>query len=196
MPTLQAVMGHAAASPSLTVADVDTAFQSLKTVKGKGSSTARQAQLGDLFGKATAEEQDFLLRLIVGELRQGALEGVMLEAVAAAADIPAAEVRRAATLAGGIPQVARAALSGAGLAALLHPLDAAGAARCWRNRPRTSRPRSRTSAPRCSNGSSTARASRCTSAASEVRVFTRNLNDVTSRVPEVRRRGENDRCAI
>ena len=115
--SLQAVMGHAAASASLTVAHVDAAFQNLKTVKGKGSSSARQTQLGDLFGRATAEEQDFLLRLIVGELRQGALEGVMLEAVAAAAALPAADIRRAATLAGGLPQVAHAALSGAGLGA-------------------------------------------------------------------------------
>ena len=84
--TLQAVMGQAADSATLTVSEVDAAFQKLKTVKGKGSSTARQAQLRDLFGKATAEEQDFLLRLIVGELRQGALEGVMLEALAAAAE--------------------------------------------------------------------------------------------------------------
>ena len=63
-------------------------------------SSARRSCVS-LFAKATADEQDFLVRLIVGELRQGALEGVMLEAVAAAAQLPAAEVRRAAMFAGG-----------------------------------------------------------------------------------------------
>ncbi len=109
--SLKSAMGSPAAAPALTLLDVDGAFQRLKTVKGKGAGAARQRQLKELFEKATAEEQDFLLRLIVGELRQGALEGVMLEAVAAAAGLPAAEVRRAATFAGGIAQVARAALA-------------------------------------------------------------------------------------
>src|SRR6185503_4666399 len=105
-------MGNPASSASLTVQEVDGAFKGLKAIKGKGSAAARESELKNLFGKATAEEQDFLLRLIVGELRQGALEGVMLEAVAAAAELPGAEIRRAATHAGGIPQVARAALTG------------------------------------------------------------------------------------
>ncbi|HEX7249372.1 MAG TPA: hypothetical protein VF262_03185, partial [Burkholderiales bacterium] len=99
--SLKTVMGNAAAAPALSVGDVDGAFQALRTVKGKGSAATREARLKNLFGKATPEEQDFLLRLIVGELRQGALEGVMLEAVAAAAALPPAEVRRAATFAGG-----------------------------------------------------------------------------------------------
>ena len=182
--TLQAVMGHAAPLASLTVAEVDTAFQNLKTVKGKGSSTARQAQLGDLFGKATAQEQDFLLRLIVGELRQGALEGVMLEAVAAAAELPAADIRRAATLAGGLPQVAHAALSGAGLGAfsirLLQPVL-----------PMLAQPADDVAAALKDLGTALlewkldgARV-QVHKSGNEVRVFTRNLNDVTSRVPEV-----------
>ena len=79
--------------------------------RARARPRTRSARLKELFGKATAEEQDFLLRLIVGELRQGALEGVMLEAVAAAASLPPAEVRRAATFAGGIAPVARAALA-------------------------------------------------------------------------------------
>src|SRR6185369_10783849 len=113
--TLRSAIPDPAAAPMLTVTDVDAAFERLKGLKGKGSAGQRAEQLKGLFSKATAEEQDFLLRLIVGELRQGALEGVMLEAVAAAADLPPAEVRRAATFAGGIPQVARAALEGGGL---------------------------------------------------------------------------------
>jgi DNA ligase 1 len=182
--TLQGVMGHAAASASLTVADADAAFQNLKTVKGKGSSTARQTQLGNLFGKATAEEQDFLLRLIVGELRQGALEGVMLEAVAMAAELPAADIRRAATLAGGLPQVAHAALSGAGLGAfsirLMQPVL-----------PMLAQPAEDVAAALKDLGTALlewkldgARV-QVHKSGSEVRVFTRNLNDVTSRVPEV-----------
>jgi DNA ligase-1 len=182
--TLQAVMGHAAASASLTLADVDAAFHTLKTVKGKGSSTARQTQLGDLFGKATAEEQGFLLRLIVGELRQGALEGVMLEAVAMAAALPAADIRRAATLAGGLPPVAYAALSGAGLGAfsirLMQPVL-----------PMLAQPAEDVSAALNDLGTALlewkldgARV-QVHKAGDEIRVFTRNLNDVTARVPEV-----------
>jgi len=182
--TLQAVMGQAAASASLTVADVDAAFQNLKTVKGKGSSAARQAQLGDLFGKATVAEQDFLLRLVVGELRQGALEGVMLEAVASAAELPAADIRRAATLAGGLPPVAHAALSGAGLDAfsirLMQPVL-----------PMLAQPAEDVAAALKDLGTALlewkldgARV-QVHKSGSEVRVFTRNLNEVTSRVPEV-----------
>jgi len=76
--------GHADA-PRLSLADVDAVFQRLKNVKGKGAAEARTALLRELFQRATADEQDLLVRLIVGELRQGALEGIMLEAVAAAA---------------------------------------------------------------------------------------------------------------
>jgi DNA ligase-1 len=99
----------------LTLQDVDDAFQSLKESRGKGSAETKQRVLQGLFTRATLEERDFLVRLIVGELRQGALEGVMLEAVASAAGLPATEVRRAATFAGGLAPVALAALhEGAG----------------------------------------------------------------------------------
>ncbi len=101
----------AAAAPSLTIREVDAAFEILKNTRGKGAAALRQSRLNELLGKATAEEQDFLVRLIVGELRQGALEGVMLEALAAAARLPPAQVRRAAMVAGGIAAVARAALA-------------------------------------------------------------------------------------
>ncbi len=78
---------------------------------GTGSTARRAALLGGLFGAATAEEQAFLRRLLTGELRQGALEGVMLEAIAAAADAPAAAVRRAFMLSGRLPETARLALT-------------------------------------------------------------------------------------
>src|SRR6185295_1796223 len=94
---------------------VDRTFDRLKTVKGKGAAGQRAALLRELFRRATANEQDFLVRLIVGELRQGALEGIMVDAVAAASGRPAAEVRRAVAFAGAIAPVAQAALAGEAL---------------------------------------------------------------------------------
>ena len=105
---LNAARGPAAAAASLALCEVDRTFHDLKKTTGKGSASARTALLKALLEKATAEEQSFLVRLVVGELRQGALEGVMAEAVAAATDTPAAQVRRAAMLAGGLVPVARA----------------------------------------------------------------------------------------
>ena len=105
---LQAARGPAAAAASLSLSQVDRAFGELKKTTGRGSASARAALLRALFEKATAEEQDFLARLVVGELRQGALEGIMVEALAAAAQTPSAQVRRAAMLAGGLLPVARA----------------------------------------------------------------------------------------
>jgi DNA ligase-1 len=98
--------------PSLTLTEVDAAFEDLKAIKGKGAAQRREARLTSLFERAMADEQDFLARLIIGELRQGALEGIMLDAVAAASGLKAADVRRAATFAGGVAPVARAALAG------------------------------------------------------------------------------------
>jgi DNA ligase 1 len=96
---------------TLTLSVAQQQLDSLKDIKGKGSAAARQAVLVHLFEQATASEQDFLARLLIGELRQGALEGVMAEAIADAASLPAADVRRAIMLAGAIPPVAEAALS-------------------------------------------------------------------------------------
>jgi DNA ligase-1 len=96
----------------LTVAGVDTAFTEIKAIAGKGSQALRADSVRALFGTATETEQTFLRRLLGGELRQGALAGVMADAVARASAIPAAEVRRAAMLAGDLPAVAAAALTG------------------------------------------------------------------------------------
>jgi len=101
-----------ATETSLTLMEVDSAFGEIKATKGKGAAQRRETLLKNLFERASAEEQDYLVRLIVGELRQGALEGIMFDAVAAAAGRPAAEIRRAATFAGGVAQVAKAALAG------------------------------------------------------------------------------------
>src|SRR6266571_40453 len=72
---LQAVRTAASDTPSLQILDVDTALARLASTAGKGSAASRSALLSTLFARATAEEQDFLFRLLTGELRQGALEG-------------------------------------------------------------------------------------------------------------------------
>jgi DNA ligase-1 len=102
----------AAARPSLTVIGVDAAFAAIGAVSGKGSQARRAELVGELFASATETEQMFLRRLLTGELRQGALAGVMADAVADAAQIPAAAVRRAAMLGGALPSVAAAGLTG------------------------------------------------------------------------------------
>ncbi len=102
----------AATDPTLTVAAVDATFTEIGAVSGKGSQARRAELVAGLFAAATDTEQTFLLRLLGGELRQGALAGVMADAVAKAADIPAAAVQRAAMLGGDLPAVAAAALSG------------------------------------------------------------------------------------
>lgn len=106
-----------APAASLTVAAVDATFSAIGAVAGTGSQSRRKELLGALFSAATADEQLFLRRLLSGELRQGALAGVMVDAVAKAADLPATAVRRAAMLGGDLAAVAAAALTG-GLAAL------------------------------------------------------------------------------
>jgi len=98
--------------PSLTVAAVDAAFSEIGAVAGKGSQARRTELIAELFGAATPAEQTFLRRLLGGELRQGALAGVMADALAKSAAVPAADVRRAAMLAGDLPTVASAVLAG------------------------------------------------------------------------------------
>jgi DNA ligase-1 len=98
-------------APSLLVKAVHDTFTEIGAVSGKGSQARRSALLAELFGAATEVEQTFLRRLLGGELRQGALLGVMADAVAKAAGVPGAEVRRAAMLAGDLPAVAAAALT-------------------------------------------------------------------------------------
>jgi len=107
----------AAEADSLTVLGVDAALSQIKAVSGKGSAAERKRLVEELFAAATAGEQRFLVRLLSGELRQGALDGVMTDAVAKAAEVPAAEVRRAVMLSGSLAVTAQAALGG-GSAAL------------------------------------------------------------------------------
>ena len=106
----KAAPSSAAQSAGITLRDVDAAFERIAQISGRGSAGERITVLGDLLARATAEEQRFLQRLLIGELRQGAQEGLMVEAIARAADVSAADVRRAVMLAGGPTAVAEAAL--------------------------------------------------------------------------------------
>ena len=108
---------QAAPQPTLTVTGVDATFSEIGAVSGKGAQARRAELVATLFAAATETEQTFLRRLLSGELRQGALAGIMADAVAKATDIPAAAVQRAAMLGGDLPAVAAAALS-SGAAAL------------------------------------------------------------------------------
>jgi DNA ligase-1 len=96
---------------TLTVAAVDDAFETIVRTAGPGSARQRAAQLRGLLERATAAEQDFLARLLFGELRQGAVEGVLAEAVARAAGIAPDSLRRAVMMAGDLAPVARAVLA-------------------------------------------------------------------------------------
>jgi DNA ligase-1 len=95
---------------TLSLAEVDRRIADIATSTGKGVTTRRAQALGELFALATPAERSFLARLLLGELRQGALAGVMTDAIASAADVPIAEVRRAVMYAPDIGAVARAAL--------------------------------------------------------------------------------------
>ncbi|ORT56465.1 ATP-dependent DNA ligase [Streptomyces sp. CB03238] len=100
-----------AADATLTVADTDAALTELARVAGPGAQAERQRLVRELMGAATAAEQQFLLRLLTGEVRQGALDAIALEGVAKAAAAPATDVRRAVMLEGSLPRVAQALLA-------------------------------------------------------------------------------------
>ncbi|MEV0298066.1 ATP-dependent DNA ligase [Nocardia sp. NPDC050710] len=115
--TLTALDGAPAAGAALRVSDVDAAFDELAATAGPGSVNRRKELLTTLWAAATADEQVFLLRLLSGELRQGALTAIVSEAVAVAADVPVDLVRRAYMLSGQLSVTAVAARTG-GAAAL------------------------------------------------------------------------------
>jgi DNA ligase-1 len=107
-----ATLAPAAAAPSLTIGDVDAALALLPGIKGAGAGGRRTELLRDLWSRATPAEREFLARLLLGELRQGALGGVMIDAIAAAAALPVSAVRRAAMYAKNLGAVASAAFRG------------------------------------------------------------------------------------
>ena len=165
-----------------------TPSREIRAMSGAGSQKRRAELLHAIFGAATEAEQDFLRRLLGGELRQGALLGVMSDAVAKAAEVPAAAVRRAAMLGGSLPAVAAAALRGGGDALAEFRLAGRGvrSARCSRRRRRRWPMRSSGSAAtRCSRPSSTAPGCRCTAPATTSRSSPDRWTTSPSRLPEV-----------
>jgi DNA ligase-1 len=172
--------------PVLTVLEVDAAFRAIGATSGPGSQAARREELNGLLSRATEPEQQFLARLLTGELRQGALQALMADALAKAAGAPAAQVRRALMLAGDLGAVATAALSsgGEGLATfrltLLQPIQ-----------PMLAQPATDITAALERFGEAAVEWKldgarlQVHVQGDEVHAFTRNLADVTDRVPEV-----------
>ena len=172
--------------PAVTVGELDRAVTELAELSGRGVRAARLAALGALFARSTADEQVFLRQLLGGELRQGALAGVMGDAIAAAFDVAAAAVRRAAMLAGDLGAVARRAADQgeSGLAGFMlqifRPLQ-----------PMLAQPGEDLQAAMARLGEAAlewkldgARV-QVHREGDQVRVFTRTLNEVTDAVPEV-----------
>jgi DNA ligase-1 len=186
--TLQAAKPeHAADAPTLDLARVDATLQRLANTTGKGSAQTKERLLGELFTRGTAAEQEFLLRLVMGELRQGALEGLVTEAVARAAGLEAEAVRRATMLAADLGRVARAALTqgAAGLTSfrveLLRPLQPMLAQAADDVAEALTRLGGEAAFEHKLDGARI----QVHKAGHEVRVFSRQLNDVTPAVPEV-----------
>jgi DNA ligase-1 len=176
----------AAAEASLDLLDVHRAFDRVAGVRGAGALRLRTSELTDLFGRATSSEQDFLARLLSGELRQGALEGVLAEAVAKAAGVAGDAVRQAAMLCGDLGEVAYAALN-EGAAAL-----ARFAIQIFRPvEPMLATPAESVEEALESFGEAAFELKldgariQVHKSGDEVRVFSRALRDVTAAVPEV-----------
>ncbi len=172
---------------SLTVQEVDQAFAELAELSGPGSSRARTEQLAALLGRATAPEQDLLRGLIFGELRQGALESQVQDGLAAAFGVPPAKVRRAAMLLSSTPAAAEllvtrgvAALDAVGLTVgtPVQPMLAA-------SEPGPEEAVARTGLPAVVDYKLDGIRLQVHRDGEQVRVFTRSLDDITSRVPEV-----------
>ena len=177
-----------ATEATLTIADVDAAFERLAALvgAGTGSNTGRRTELRDLLRAATPPEADLLWRLFVGELRHGALEGLVTDAVARANGLPLADVRRAAMLAGDLPTVAVLARTGGAqaLAAVgltvgrpVSPMLAATAADVA-----TALAQVGTASVEWKLDGARIQAHRD---GDEVRLWTRNLNEVTERLPGI-----------
>jgi DNA ligase-1 len=175
-----------AAEPSLSVVDVDAALRRMAAMEGVGSVVERRAVLAELLRRATAPEQRLLGAIVAGELRQGALAGVLAAGVAAAAGVGVADVQRAAMLLGSLPEAARRAVveGAAGLAAVaLEPLLAV--------QPMLASPADGIASALDGLGEALVEWKldgiriQAHRREGEVRLFTRNLNDATARLPGV-----------
>ncbi|WP_329013737.1 ATP-dependent DNA ligase [Micromonospora rifamycinica] len=176
-----------AAEPTLTVAAVDAAVDEIAAVHGPGSQARRRHLLTALLGVATADEQRFLVDLFRGELRQGAQAGLLADAIARAAEVPVAAVRRALLLVGDLRAVAVAARTG-GAAALagfglrvgrpLAPMLASSA-------PSVDAALAVTGVPAVVDVKLDGIRIQVHRSGDDVAVFTRSLDEITARVPEV-----------
>jgi DNA ligase-1 len=183
--------GHsnAPSDPSLTLTVVDAAFDRIAADSGPGSGARGAAELGSLFAAANEPERDFLGALVGGELRQGAQDGVMVEAIARAAGVPVADVRRAFMLRGSLPPIAAAAL-GEGVESLravglevgrpIMPMLAQSAPDVAQALAQTS-----PAGPVALEWKLDGIRVQVHRAGDEVAIFTRTLDDITARVPEL-----------
>ncbi len=181
-----AATGAPAAEPSLTVAELDAGLDRLAAASGTGSSAERARLLHEMFGRATDREQGFIARVLLGEVRTGALEGVVTDAVARAAERSVDVVRRAAMLSGDLGETARLALTGTGA-----ELEAVGLIVGRPVLPMLAGTASSAAAALEATGEASVEYKldgariQVHRAGDEVRVFTRNLADVTRRLPAV-----------
>ena len=184
--SIAAVMGEPAEAPTVTVGELDAMLDRLAATSGAGSASDRSRELRELTARATEREQGFLSRVLLGEMRTGALEGVVTDAIARAADRPGDVVRRAAMLSGDLGETARLALTGTA-----EQLDAVGLVVGRPVLPMLAATAPTASAALATTGEASVEYKldgariQVHRVGDEVRVFTRNLADVTHRLPEV-----------
>ena len=180
------VMGEPAETPSLTVGDLDALLDRLRATAGTGSAADRTRDLRDLTSRATEREQGFLAKVLLGEMRTGALEGVVTDAIARAAQRPGDVVRRAAMLSGDLGETARLALTGTE-----QELEAVGLEVGRPVLPMLAATAPTASAALATTGEASVEYKldgariQVHRSGDDVRVFTRNLADITHRLPEV-----------
>ena len=172
---------------SLRLVDVSEAFTQPKTTKRPGPGTGRNERLRELLLGATRAEQDFIVRLLTGELRQGALEAILVDAVAKATGISSTALRRAVMMGGTLAPVAKAALAGGEAA-----LTGFGIQLFQPVQPMLAQPADDVDEALVQLGTDVSLEWKLDGAriqvhksGDDVRVFTRNLRDVTPAVPEV-----------
>jgi DNA ligase-1 len=172
---------------AISLVELDGLLTDLAAIRGAGSTAARAAALGGLFSRATRDEQQFLLRLLTGELRQGALAGVMVDAIAAAAGIPVAQVRRAAMYSKSLGAVARAALleGSAGLAGFHLQLFSPVSPMLAQTAADVEEALNMLEGEVAFEWKMDGARIQVHKVDTEVRIYTRNLNEVTEAIPEI-----------
>ncbi len=177
----------AATEPTLTLSEVDRRLTEIASLRGSGSAARRATALHELFGLATPAEQEFLIRLLMGELRQGALAGVMVDVIAAAAELPAAPVRRALMYAKSVGDVARIALmeSAQGLERFQLEVLSPIAPMLAQTAADTSEALEQLAGEIAFEWKMDGARIQVHKAGDTVRIYTRSLNDVTAAVPEI-----------